>query len=217
MSKFLVDAFTGKVKGTYQFPMDFSVSGHYVIDVPTSLDVRAQSDSAVVLETAKLDAFKALHPSLVAHFNDEFIASPNVDVTESVRYVLGADKRTILFPNGGEIVTGLLAVGTPITTVFPHWHAFTLTPDPAAYPASGPPPPDRLLYNFNPTISAFEEFVPTTFTVEIRDSTNTSTLLTLLPDQEQAFAFAPGSFRIRITNNDPSRLYYMSDWLLLHD
>ena len=217
MSKFLVDAFTGKVKGTYQFPMDFSVSGHYVIDAPTSLNIRAQSDSAVALETAKLDAFKALHPSLASHFNDEFITSPNVDVAESSRYALGADKRTILFPNGGEIVTGLLAVGAPIVTVFAHWHAFTLTPEPAAYPAVGAPPPDRLLYNFNTGIATFEEFIPSTFTVQIRDSTNTSTLLTLLPDQEQAFAFAPGSFRIRVINNDPSRLYYMSDWLLLHD
>jgi len=216
MSKFLVDRDSGAVKGTYQFPLDFSVAGHYVVDSPTALQVRALSGSVPDLLTAKVAAFKSLHPSLPNHHSDEFIASPNVDAAESSRYTTGPDRRTILFPGGGEIVTNPLAVGA-LTTVFGHWHAFPLPTEPAVPPASGAPDPDRLLYNYNPGISAFEDFIPSTFTVQVRDSTNTSTLLTLLPDQEQSLAFGPGSFRIRIINNDPSRHFHMSDWLLLYD
>lgn len=216
MSKFLVDRADGVVKGTYQFPMDFSVAGHYVIDAPTSLQVRALTNSLPDLLTAKVDAFKALHPSLPSYYSDEFLAIPNVDASQSSRYTIGPDKRTILFPNGGQIVTTQLSIGAAITTVFPHWHAFTLYTEPAVPPASGPPAPDRLLYNYNPNISDFEDFIPATFTVEIRDFTNSVTLLTLIPDQEQSFIFGPGNVRIRITNNDPDRHFHMSDWLLLY-
>lgn len=217
MSKHLIDSFTDEVKGTYQFPLDFSTSGHYVVDVSSSLNIRAQTDSLSELITAKVNAYKALHPTLPGELSDEFITVANIDAAESARLTIGPNKRTCLFPNGGEMVTNPFVLGSAITNVFAHWHGFTLNSEPAAYPTSGAPEPDRLLYNFNTGIATFEEFIPATFTVQVRDSANTTTLLTLAPDQEQAFVFGPGSIRIRIINNDSSRAFYVSDWLLLHD
>ena len=215
MSKFLVSLSDDRIRSTHDFPMDFSVAGHYVMDVPTGLQVKAQTDVVADLVTAKITAFKGLHPSLQNALYDEFLATPDVDPAESSRYTLGPYKRTILFPAGGQIVTSPLAIGIATSTVFAHWQGFTLYVDPAAYPAAGAPPPDRILYNYNPVAVAFQEFSPATFTVEIRDSTNTSTLATLTPDVEQAFSFGPGNVRIRITNNDLDRHYHVSDWVVL--
>lgn len=214
MSKFLV-ARDGGVESEHDFPLNFSVAGHYVVDVPTALQVQAATNSVADLVAAKLTAFKGLHTSLPYSLSDELITSPNVDPVESSRYTLGPEKRTILFPAGGQIVTAPMAVGVAITTIFAHWYGFTLYVEPAAYPSSGAPPPDRILYNYNPVAVAFQEFDPTTFTVEVRDSTNTSTLATLTPDVEQAFSFGPGNIRLRFTNNVLDRHYHLSDWVLL--
>jgi len=215
MSKFLVSLSDGKIKSTHDFPMDFSIAGHYVMDIPSDLQVKAQTDVVADLEAAKIAAFKGKHPGLATSLNDEVLASPNVDAAESSRFTLGPYKRTILFPAGGQIVTAAMAVGIAATTVFAHWHGFTLYSEPADYPAAGAPPPDRLLYNYDTVAVAFQAFDPATFTVEIRDSTNTSTLATLTPDVEQAFAFGPGNIRLRVTNNDPDKSYHLSDWILL--
>lgn len=215
MSKFLVSLSDDRIKSTHDFPMDFSIAGHYVMDIPTSLQVKAQTDVVADLEAAKIAAFKGQHPALQNSLNDEVLAVPNVDAAESSRFTLGPHKRTIMFPAGGQIVTGVMAIGIATTTVFAHWHGFTLYVEPADYPPSGAPPPDRLLYNYNPVAVAFQEFSASTFTVEVRDSTNTATLATLTPDTEQSFAFGPGNIRLRFTNNDLDRPYHLSDWILL--
>lgn len=217
MSKFLIDQSNDEVRSEHQFPMDFSVSGHYVVDVPNFLQVKAQTTSVTDLIAAKITAFKAAHPTLPNDIGDEFIASPNVDQASSAFFTEGPGKRTILFPGAGFIYTDPIAIAGTITTVFPHWHGFRLFSEPATAPASGAPPPDRLLYNFDEGTSAFEDFIPSTFAVEIVDAGSLATLLALSPDVEQAFAFGPGSVRILIANLDPDNAWYLSDWLILHD
>ncbi len=212
MSKFLVNLNDGKISSTHDFPMDFSISGHYVIDVPTALQIKAQTDSIVDLETAKVAAFSGLHQSLPIKFNDELITNPNIDKLKSSRYAIGPDKRSVIFPSG-QIVTNLLVVPTATTSIFAHWHGFTLSID--NNQTSNIKYPDRVLYNYNSAVSAFQKFSSSTFTVDIMDSTNTTVLATLTPDVEQSFIFASGSIRLRFTNNDLSKHYHLSDWILL--
>lgn len=216
MSKFLVDLFDGNIKSNHDFPLNFSISGHYVFDVPDSLKISANTDSVIDLEAAKIAAFKALHSSLPNSVNDELITSPNVDSSNSTRFTLGINKRTKLFQSGGEVTTSAIIISSAITTVFIHYYGFTTYVEPAIYPVSGAPPPDRLLYNYD-TVTSFQEFNPSTFTVEIIDAVTLAVLATLTADKEQPFVFAPGSIRLRFKNNDTSKQYHLSDWILLFD
>lgn len=214
MPKFLVGSLDGKVRSTHEAPLNFSISGKFVVDSPPGLPVRADTDSLTDLVNAKVAAFKAAHPSLQNAHYDELLAVPNVDAAASSRFGTGPDKRTVILP-GGSVVTNPLAIAAPTTSVFVHWYGFTLYSEPGALSAQ--PPPSRLLYNFNPVLSDFEEFSPSTFTVAIRDSANTTTLLTPVPDAEQAFAFGPGSIRLRFTNSSADRIFHLSDWILLYN
>lgn len=213
MSKFLVGTQDGKVRGTHEAPLNFSISGRYVIDVPPGLAVKAQTDSVADLVTAKLDAIRAEHPSFSGTVFDELLATPNVDPAQSTRYAVGPNKRTKILP-GGSIVTNPIPFAAPITRVYIAWYGFLLHSDPG--PSSATPGPPRLLYNYNPLLPAFEDFDPSVFGVAIRDSTNTSTLLSAVSGAEQNFVFGPGSVRLRFTNLSPDLTYHLSDWVLLY-
>ena len=216
MTSYLVDASTGLISSTHEFPMEFSISGHSVINIPTDLDVVAETNVLADLLSLKLQAFKNDHVSLSNSITDEYIVAPNVDAANSSSYNLGGFKKTILRP-GGVIVTNPIAV-TAITTVFADWYGFQLASEPATPPVSGGPPgPDRLLYNYDSGSSNFEEFNPSTFTVELLDAGTLTPLLALTHGVEQALAFGPSSLRVSITNTDPSRSWYISDWTILYD
>ncbi len=213
MSKFLINSSDGKINSTHDFPMNFSISGHYVIDVPTALQIKAQTDSITDLESAKVAAFSGLHSSLPIKFNDELIVNPNIDKLKSLRYASGPDKRSVIFPSG-KIITNPLNIPSPVTSVFAHWHGFTLSIDNDQ--TSSIKYPDRVLYNYNSAVSAFQKFSPSTFTVEIVDPTTLASIMTLKPDIEQSFTFSSaGSIRLRFTNTDLSKTYHLSDWILL--
>lgn len=213
MSKFLVGTQDGKIRGTHEAPMDFSISGRYVINVPPGLAVKAQTDLVSDLVNAKLDAIRAEHPTFTGTVYDELLAVPNVDPAQSTLYAVGPNKRTKILP-GGSVVTNPIPFAAPISRVYSAWYGFILYSDPG--PSSSSPVPPRLLYNYNPAVSGFEEFDPTVFSVAVRDSTNTSTLLSLASNSEQNFAFGPGSIRLRFTNSSPDIAFHLSDWVLLY-
>lgn len=216
MAKYLVDSFTNLVKSGHTPPLDFSISGHYVFDVPDALGVIPESTSVASLEASKMGAFLAAHPSLPNYSNDEYISSLRVDPAESTRFLQGDKKRTTIFPNGGQLTTNPLVMSGTITTVFIHLNAFTLYSEPATPPISGGAPvPNRLLYNYDPILTNFFDFDPSDITIEIRDSANTTTLATITPDTEQAFVSAAANLRLRFTNTNLNRSYYISDWVFM--
>ncbi len=210
--KYLVDTTTGLIRGSYRPPLNFSVSSRYVMDVPDSLGVQAQTSSVADLITAKLNGFQVAHPTLVGNVFDELLATPAVDIAQSSRILTGPNKRTAILP-GGVLVTTVQTIAPSFTMVFGHWNLFTLFSDPG--PVTATPAPPRLLYNFSAGV--FAEIPPSIMTVEIRNSINTSTLATLAPDTAVNFAGGPAfSFRLRFTNNDALKTYHLSDWVLLY-
>ncbi len=213
MSKVLVDTQTNKIRGTYAPPLNFSVSGRYVIDVPDFLNVEPTTDVVSDLVTAKANAFLSSQ-GMVGSLSDELLGSPNVDSAQSSRFGVGPNKRTFLL-GGGQIVTNVLTIGPAITQLYSHWYSFLLSLAPSISIAT--PPPPQLLYNWDLNTGKFVEFDPTIFTVEVRDTTNTVTLATLSPDAKTLFAAGPGlNFRLRFTNNDLNHIRYLSDWVILY-
>lgn len=213
MSEFLVDRITNEVRSTHTFPLKFSISGKFIVNCPNELLVEAKTNLLSELLTKKIDGFKKLHPDLVNTINDEFITSPNVDQAQSSKISIGIGKRTSIFPTG-SLVTNTFVVAITATKVFSHWHSFLLASNPSL---SSLPGPDDLLYGYNIVTQAFEEFEPSAFTVEIRNSTNTATIATLISDTEQSIALTPGNYRLRFINNDLSKVYFLSDWVLLRN
>ena len=194
MSKFLVDRTDGKIRSTHEHPLEFSMSGKYVIDVPTSLQVRTDTDVVADLVNEKISQYKALHPTLPNHINDELLTTPSVDtgVGVSIRYLTGSDKRTAILP-GGVVWTNAIAVASTMGNVFPHWYGFTLFSDPGVAGPDGPRP-NPLLHNFNPVSAQFEEFLPAKFKVDLYEDTGSFIFkATLTPDAEQTVAAMTGS------------------------
>ena len=219
MSKFLVDRTDGKIRSTHEHPLEFSVSGRYVIDVPTSLQVRTDTDVVADLVTEKINGYKALHPALPNHINDELLTTPSVDtgVGVSVRYLTGPDKRTAILP-GGHVWTNATTVAGVMGNVFPHWYGFTLFSDSGVVGPDGPRP-SPLLHNFNPVSAQFEEFLPAKFKVDLYEDVGPFLFkATLSPDVSQVVGGMTGAtVRLRFENLDPDRIWYLSDWLLLYD
>jgi hypothetical protein len=175
--------------------------------------VTAETDVVNALLGEKLDAFKALHAGLPLSIGDELITTPNVDTTMSSRIITGPGKRTAIYP-GGSVVTNLINIAAPITTVFSHWHGFLLDSVPSA---ASPPDPDKLLHGFDPLSISFQPFSPTIFSVAIRNDLNTITVSSLNLDSEQSIALAPANYRLRFTNITTNQTWFLSDWLLLHN
>lgn len=213
MSEYLVDKATNIIKSVHQFPMRFSISGRYVINIPTGLQVTPETSSVADLLTKKVNAYLSAHPTMQNVLNDELITAPNVDSSQSSRFMVGDQKRTAMFP-GGSIVTNLLNFAAPVSNIFIHWHGYLLSCKPNLATNPGP---DDLLHGFNLLTSTFQEFDATVFTVAIRNSTNTATLATLQMDSEQSVVLAPGNYRLRFTNNSLDKIYFLSDWLLLRN
>jgi hypothetical protein len=214
MSKALVDRTTGVINGTFDFPLDFSISGKYIVDIPTSLGIKPLSNYVPDLITAKVAAYKALHPALIHEHHDELITSPNVDTAQSSRYSIGQEKRTAILP-GGSIVTNVINLTSPATKVFIHWYGFTIYSDPG--PNNSQPDPSRVLYNYDIGLTNFSEFPTSAFIVAIRNSANSSTIATVNPDIEQSVSLSAANYRLRFTNSSSDKTYFLSDWIWLHD
>jgi hypothetical protein len=220
MTKILVDAQTDAVRGRYEEPLDFSISGRYVIDIPAGFGIDPTTSSLASLIQEKIDTFVRLHPALPNNFYDEFLTAPppNVDPTNSTRYFVGPNKRTALLPNGGEIVTNTLTTIAGFNTTYFHIHGFLLYSEPGDSSASHPSP-SRLLYNYNGT--AFETFDYNDFLIEYHNTPYAppgSLIQTVTPELEDTSWIEVGakSFVIRIRNINTSRIYYLSDWMFLY-
>jgi hypothetical protein len=214
VSKTLVDTRTNLIRGTYvESPLNFSIAGRYVIDVPDALGIKPITNSVTDLVNAKIAAFLAAQ-GMVGSFNDEFLASPNVDATKSSRFGIGPNKRTVIL-GGGWITTNIITIPASFTQIFAHWNAYLYTSVPSG--SLTQPPPPQILYNWDFNSGEFIDFDPNNFIVEMRDTADSVTLATLSPDVKTPMAGGPGfQFRLRITNNDFNHIWTTSDWVLLY-
>lgn len=204
-----------EIRGTFDEPLDFSISGMFVVDAPDSLELRASTSSLSTLLAAKVAAFKALYPSLTNDEYDEMLAGSVYDPALSNGALIGLNKRTCMIP-GGTLFTGPGTYSAPPTgtNYFLHHHGFFLYRQPAD-PTDTTPPPHRLLYNYDPG-SGFVEFNPSNIRVDICDGAGTP-LEILTPNQQTAFStWSASTYRLKFTNLS-SRRIFLSDWIFLMD
>jgi len=209
--KFLVDEASGLVKGSYEHPLDFSVSGHYIIDVPTFLGVQAADTNPSNLVTAKVNAFKVVHSALPNSFNNEFLDASAISTSLSSEYSVGPNKRVAVGP-GGVVQTAQLVTSAAMAKVLVHLSVFTLAFDTSTGPGAGA---SRLMYNFVPG-SGFAEPALSNVAVSVMNAAGNASLLAVTPGSEQAFVQSSGfTFRLRFTNNGSSRIW-LSDYVVLY-
>jgi hypothetical protein len=232
MAKFLIGTLDGKVRSAHNPPLDFSISGRYVVDVPQDLSVEAKTDSLPELLHEKVVAIQnraAVRqvPSgtqLKFALSDELLVVPNVDAVLSARCMLGPNKRSALMKNG-VLWTNPLLVSATTSYAYFHWYGFRLWADegpepPAAVPVR--PDPPRVLYNYDPVAQSFIEFNPGDLTVEVWSVGSgpsfapVARLLTASYEVVQAFSFASGNVRLKFINNLPATIW-LSDWLFLYN
>lgn len=216
MSEFIVDKSTNTVRSVHEFPVIFSISGKYVINVESSLRVFPDNDSVNDLIGQKVDAYKALqtNPPLPNHYNDELITSPNIDTSNSSKYILGPQKRTALLP-GGTIITNPFTFGTVVNNIFTHWHGFELFNKPNTDTPTGP---SQVLYGFSESQAAFSPFVPSVLVVHLVDAPLAlTTEVPLVSDTKQTPSLVAGDYRLRFVNPSSTITYFLSDWLILYD
>jgi hypothetical protein len=215
----LVDTQTDLIRGRYAEPLDFSISGRYVINLPDGFGLKPETDAVSNLIQDKIDTFIRLHPAIPDYFFDELLTAPppNIDPnpTQSSRYLIGPNKRTAILP-GGFVTTNQLVTTGSFNTTFFHLHAFLLYSEPGDSSAAHPSP-SRLLYNYEPG-TGFIVFSHSDFIVEYRDAAGAVTLHTATPELEDP-SFTSGvplTFRIKFTNNSLTRTYYLSDWMFMY-
>jgi hypothetical protein len=209
MAKVLVDSRTDEIRGYYKEPLDFSVSGRYVIDVPPGL--YPETNVVTDLIIAKINRYKSYHPTLTNVLSDELLAVPNVDLTESSGIITGPNKRTVILPNG-YIHTNSMAFVAPTTKAFIHLHGFTLEVNPSTSKEPG-----RLLYNYDQLTSSFFDFDPALFKIEIVDAVHphASQYTFTAADTEESAVVATNPIRLKFTNLGTIP-YHLSDWMLLY-
>ena len=206
--KVLVDSSAGTIRGTFSEPLNFSISGHYIVDVPAAVNVEASSQSVSDLVSAKLGAFRTLHPLLVNSFSDEFLDAAKVDSSMSTRIVTGINKRTAILP-GGVLFTIPMTPIVGVTKVFLHYAGFSVYRDVGVPPS---PPASKVLYNYD---SAVGGFVDSTSSIIASITDGAGTLSSTPPPDTEYAVGAPSPFRLSFTNTT-SKVMHMSDWVLLY-
>lgn len=217
MAKILVDTQTDLIRGYFEEPLDFSISGRYVLDIPPGLYPATEVVSDILVR--KVSQYRSYHPTLPNYFNDELLAVPNIDTGNSFGYALGANKRTAIFPNSGYVTTNLMAVAAAPTNILIHCYGFLLYSDPGSIITH--PKPSRLLYNYNPGFG-FIDFNPATFQIQILDNTY-SVIHTFSNADVIENTWVPGpvpspgdQICLRFTNTDTTKIWHLSDWILMY-
>lgn len=232
MAKFLIGTLDGKVRSAHNPPLNFSISGRYVVDVPQDLSVEAKTDSLPELLHEKVVGIQnrpAVRqvPSgsrLTFALSDELINTGNVDSTLSTRCMVGPNKRSALMP-GGVLWTNPMLVSTTTSYAYFHWYGFRLWMDegpqpPASIPAR--PDPPRVLYNYDPVAQSFIDFNSDDITVEVWTVGSgpafapVAKVLTASYEVVQAFSFSSANVRLKFINNTQGTIW-LSDWLFLYN
>lgn len=214
-AKFTADR-DGRILGFHDGIISSSVAGLIVVDGGDLLVNGKHPDIAAVM-LAKAAALRQ-RSGLNQIQADDMMGPLHVDISQSTKIFFGPKRRTAMQP-GGRIVTlpiFLAPLGPSGFRFVANWTGFFLYMSTAD--EGGGIAPNQLLYNFDTVSNQFLEFDPSTFTVEVRDSLNTITLVTLSFNTSIISPPLPaGNYRFRFTNNHPSRIFNLSDWIIAYD
>ena len=216
--KALVDRTTGTVIGTYAAPLNFSLSGKYVVDVPDEFGVVPSDQSVATLAANKVLGFQSLHPTYTQALSDELLDLTKVDLSLSVRIIAGPQKRTAILP-AGYVMTAPFSITVPsLTSLCVHWSGIFQYVD-GATPSVGVPaslklPPARIMQDYDGT--SFLPYDPTILSAELWNAAGNAPLIGV-PAMDEEFAYAaatPLTARLRFLNSSGSP-FFLSDWILL--
>lgn len=216
--KALVSSSSGLVRGVFQTPLNFSVSGHYVIDMPHEMTGFLDTNVVGDLVNLKIQGFQGIFtsPALNHVLYDEFLTSANVDTANSSLVYTGVNKRTVILP-GGTLLTNPLTIMTPTANVWLHWSGFQLyryPGDPTNPAVAANPPPSQMLYSYDASLG-FVDFDPTAFTASICNPGSPFTTILSPTFETVTAASLPASVRLKFVNN-ASKPMHMSDFYLLY-
>lgn len=210
--KVLVDSHANEIRGMYEEPLNFSLSGYYVIEVPQVLTIKPTSASPSAFIISKYSTLLAQQSDMEQEFHDEFLTSAKVDKTNSSRVVTGPNKTTVIYPGGTLITTPMSITVSSLSALICRWTGFKLHREVAAGTVPGPA---RMLYNYNPVLPDFEDFDPSDLTVTLLDAAFSPLGVTFTHAQVAAYAVAtPTSVCLSFENTTTSAIY-MSDWMLM--
>ena len=217
--KALIDPLTNTIHGIYQEPLNFDISGHYVIDIPQLIaGVTPGTDDSVPNLIAAKNKQWATFSGIVGNtIFDELITSPNVDPVNSTGITLAPNKRTLILP-GGTLLTNPINVVVGTYTVFLHYAGFVLYRALVnlVNPTSPTPGPSQMLYSYNPDSIGFENFQNSTFLVSMCQPTFPfANIVTPNPDSPNASVTLPATFRLKFMNVSLLS-YHLSDWILIY-
>ena len=217
--KALIDQLTNTIHGIYQEPLNFDISGHYVIDIPQLISgvIPGTDDSVSDLIGAKNKQWATFSGVVGETIFDELITNPNVDPVNSTGIAIAANKRTLILP-GGTLLTNPISVTSGTYAVFLHYAGFVLYRALVnlANPTSPTQGPSQMLYSYNPDSTGFENFQNSTFTVTVCQATSPFTnVATPTPDSTTAATSLPSTFRLKFFNNSIVP-YHLSDWILIY-
>jgi hypothetical protein len=214
--RYLVDDATQEVRAGFQFPLQSSIAGHFVVDVPDELGVVPESSFLPDLLDAKLNAYLAAHSNLPTGKSGEFLGpvSAEVDVSLSSGCFLGPNKKVALLP-GGHVQTTVNSLLGVFTKIFLHYGVFTLFQDSPDIGADYPGP-SRTLYGWDSSVLNFVEPDPAIVQVSLMDSTGAVTLVpTMFSDSIISYASGNLATRLKFLNTSATRTLYLSDYYLL--
>lgn len=213
--KVLVDSQNGEIQGVYNSPLNFSVSGKYIINVPVGAgSVPVDNNDPLLLIAAKKSALMALHPTLPQAFSDEFLDISMIDQILSFGVVAAPNKGTFVMP-GGVLMTDIMVLTVPILSrVSVTYDGFLLNRN--VEQSLEQPDPASLLYGWDPGSSSFVDFGPGIFQVDMMDLAGA---LVLVPNMQSGLEYlyadpTPLSVRLRFTNLSMVP-WHLSDYLLL--
>lgn len=213
--KYLVEDTSNEVRAGLRFPINSSIAGHFVIDVPDGLGISPSTSTASDLISMKQLAVKAVHPTLTGSLFEEFldISSVDQDPSLSFNYKIGPNKRTAILP-GGQIMTPTMTLVGSSAKVFFSFLLFTLGRRAPSVAANYPGPSD-LLYCYDESTSTFSDPGVTPVNVTMMDSSGTSPVAALANNVVATLGGTNTSFRLRFVNTSSIYTFYMQEWSLL--
>jgi len=206
--KILVDSSTNEIRGLYQEPFSFSLSGRYVIDIPSGISVIISSTNSSDAITKKRNAIESAHPDLTYSEFDEFINVSRVDTVLSNAIFTGPNKRTVIQP-GGRLVTTSIVPAVVATKTFIHYDGYSLYRD---IGIGASPVAARMLMNYDPILGQVP-FITSMITATVTDSAGVDQY-TPTPDIEELNSL-PSPFRLAFTNNTDVPMH-IGDWAFLY-
>lgn len=228
MTKALIGNTSGLIRGLYNPPLTFSIANHYIIDIPNFLNVIPSDQMAADLVSAKNAAWAA---SVASTFTpttayDELLISPNIDFTVQAGgtsgVISGQNKRTAILP-GGTLLTNPITVPSPGSGkhVLLHYYGFILyraVVDPNNTTSPTPAPP-QLLYNYDPAIPGFSDFLNSNFTVTLCNGAFPFASILTFPSVSTPGAIIsgvtlPSTVRLQF-KNVVTETWNLSEWILM--